>query len=203
MHKDLIEAYIPSCTDCQWNKNQTTKPAGPLHPLLVPDKCFDSVAINFIGPMPKDNGFNCIVTMMDRLGADVQITHGCPQELITNHNKLFIFQFWKALMKLSGIKHKMLTAFHPQINESSKRSNKMVIQALRFHVEQNQAGWAKALPKVCFNIMNTVNASTGYTPFMLKSTHLLCLILPLINLADPEEFHSIAPTSEDMYIHQC
>lgn len=157
MHRDLVNSYVPSCTDCQHNKNTTSKPRGPLHPLPIPDKCFDSVAIDFISPLPKDNGFNCIVTMMDRLGTDVQIVpcntnmtaekfaaiffnqwfceNGCPLELITNCDKLFVSRFWKALMNLSGIKHKMSLAFHPQTNGSSERSNKMVIQALRFHIE--------------------------------------------------------------------
>ena len=58
----------------------------------------------------------------------------------------------------------------------------MVVQVLRFHVECNQTGWVKALPKVHFNIMNTINASTGFTPFMLKSAHLPHLIPPLITL---------------------
>lgn len=49
------------------------KVPGPLHPLPIPDKRFDSVAIDFVGPLPVDNGFDGIVTMTDRLGADVQI----------------------------------------------------------------------------------------------------------------------------------
>jgi hypothetical protein len=93
------------------------------------------VAINFVGPLPKDDGFNAIVTMTDRLGANIQIApcnsnitakefatiffdkwfceNGCPHELITDQDKLFVSRFWKALMALSGIKHKMSTAFHP------------------------------------------------------------------------------------------
>jgi len=82
------------------------KLAGPLHPLRVPDKCFDSVTINFVGPLPKDEGFDMIITMTDRLGADIQLApcnmnitaeefmtiffdkwfceNGCPLELITD-----------------------------------------------------------------------------------------------------------------------
>jgi len=215
MHQDLVSTYVPSCTECQWNKNLTLKPAGPLHPLPIPNKCFDSVAIDFIGPLPNDSGFDRIATMTDRLGADIQLAacnmnmtteefaaifsdwwfckNGCPSELITNCDKLFVSHFWKALMKLSGIKHKMSTAFHPQTDGSSEQTNKTVIQALRFHVEQNQAGWAKALPKVCFDIINTINASTGFTPFMLKSAHYPCLIPPLLNLEDPQ--HVETPTA--------
>lgn len=32
-------------------------------------------------------------------------------------------------------------------------------------------GWAQALPKVCFDIMNTVNMSMGFSPFVLKTGH--------------------------------
>jgi len=73
MRKDLEEAYIPSCEDCQCNKGPTHKPSGPLHPLPVPDARFDSVAIDFIGPLPLDDGFDTIITMTDRLGADICI----------------------------------------------------------------------------------------------------------------------------------
>ena len=71
MQRDLERAYIPSCTDCQRNKSRTTKPLGPLHPLPVPDHRCDSVAINFIGPLLVDDGFDCILTLTDRLGSDI------------------------------------------------------------------------------------------------------------------------------------
>ena len=58
MHHDLENAYIPSCTDCQRNKSTTTKPVGLSHPLPIPDARCDSVAIDFIGPLPVDNRCN-------------------------------------------------------------------------------------------------------------------------------------------------
>ena len=72
MCRDLIEAYIPGCVDCMCNKSPTTPPSGPLHPLPVPDQRGDSFAINFVGPLPEDNGFNMLVTMTDQLGADIR-----------------------------------------------------------------------------------------------------------------------------------
>ena len=68
---DLEDAYIPSCMDCLQNKSRTTKLARPLHPLPVPDCCASSIAINFIGPLPLDNKCNCILSVTDRLGADI------------------------------------------------------------------------------------------------------------------------------------
>ena len=63
MRKDLEEAYIPSCTACQQNKTPTQKPVGPLHPTPVPDGRFKSIAIDFVGPLPRDEGFNKIITI--------------------------------------------------------------------------------------------------------------------------------------------
>lgn len=38
MRRDLEKGYIPACVDCQRNKSRTTKPAGPLHPLPIPER---------------------------------------------------------------------------------------------------------------------------------------------------------------------
>jgi hypothetical protein len=74
---------------------------------------------------------------------------------------------------------KMLTAYHPETDGVSERSNKTIVQMLHYHVHQNQKGWVHALPHICFQIMNTVNASTGFSGFQL---HLSCSprALPLI-----------------------
>jgi hypothetical protein len=73
MRQDLLNAYVPACAKCQHNKLGTQKTPGPLHPLPIPDHHFDSMAIDFIGPLPLDNNFDQIVTMTDRLGADIQL----------------------------------------------------------------------------------------------------------------------------------
>ena len=82
-------------------------------------------------------------------------------------------------MLLTGIHHKCSSSYHPQTNGSSERTNKTVNQCLRFHVERNQSGWAKALPLVRFQIMNTINKSTGYSPFQLRFGRSPRLIPPL------------------------
>ena len=42
-------------------------------------------------------------------------------------------------------------------------------QCLRYHVTRNQKGWVRALPRVRFAIRNTVNKSTGFSPFQLQT----------------------------------
>ena len=68
---DLVEAHIPTCVVCMCNKSPMTAPAGLLYPVPAPDSHGDSVAIDFVGPLPEDHGYNMLVTMTDHLGADI------------------------------------------------------------------------------------------------------------------------------------
>lgn len=78
----------------------------------IPDQCGDSVAMDFISPLPEDNGINCILTMTDRLNSDIQIIatwtditaldlagiffdcwyceNGLPLEIVSDHDKLLL-----------------------------------------------------------------------------------------------------------------
>ena len=78
-----------------------------------------------------------------------------------------------------GVKLKMSTAYHPQTDGASKQTNKMLNQAIRYHVDNNQKGWLSKLPRICFAIMNTVNSSTGFSPFHLKTGRSPRVIPPL------------------------
>jgi len=179
MHHDLEQGYVASCPECQHNKSSTVKPYGPLHPLPIPDQCGNSVAIDFIGPLPKDDNKNCIVTFTDCLGSDIQLVptqtditaedlayiffdkwyckNRLPTDIVSNRDKLFMSRFWKALHKLTGVKLKLSMVYHPETDGTSEQTNKTVNQALWYHIEWNQLGWVQALPCVHFDMMNTVN----------------------------------------------
>jgi len=73
MRRDLEKGYVASCPDCQHNKSLTSKPIGPLHPLPIPNQQGDSVAIDFIGPLPEDDSNDFIITFTDHLGSDIQL----------------------------------------------------------------------------------------------------------------------------------
>ena len=93
----------------------------------------------------------------------------------------------------------MSSAYHPETDSSSERTNKTVIQCIRFAVERNQKGWVRALPKVRFDIMNTVNASTGFTPFQLRFGKSARILPPLMALdGDGEQNMSAREIIEQM-----
>ncbi len=106
--------------------------------------------------------------------------NGLPLEIISDRDRKFDSTFWSSLHKISGVKIKMSTSFHPMTDGASERTNKTVVQALRYHVDRNQKGWVRALPRVRFDIMNTVNASTGFSPFQLRMGRSPRLIPPLV-----------------------
>ena len=103
-----------------------------------------------------------------------------PLEIISDRDKLFVSQFWQSLHQLTGVKLKLSSSFHPESDGASERTNKMVIQCIRFAVEHDQMGWTRALPKICFDIMNTMNRSTGFTPFQLRFGKSPCILPPFI-----------------------
>ena len=201
---DLENGYILSCIDCTRNKSTTSKPTGPLHPLPIPDDRCESISMDFIGPLPVDQGFDCILTIMDCLGSDIRIIptttklsaknlatlfvdnwyceNGLPLNIVSDRDKLFMSAFWKHLNIITGIKCKASSSYHPQSNGTSERTNKTVNQCLQFHVERNQKGWVSALPRIRFHIMSTINKSTGYSPFHLHFGHTPHILPPLINL---------------------
>jgi hypothetical protein len=106
--------------------------------------------------------------------------NGLPLEIVSDRDKLFMSKFWQALHGLTGVKLKMSTAYHPQSDGASEWTNKTVNQCLRYHVERNQLGWKRALPRVRFDIMNTVNSSTGFSPFQLRMGRAPQVIPPLV-----------------------
>ena len=140
--------------------------------------------------------------MTDRLRSDIQIipTHiditvedlallffnhcycenGLPKDIISDRDKLFLSKFWTALHKLTGVKLKLSSSYHPETDGSSERSNKTINQCIRYHVRRNQNGWVRALPRIRFDIMNSVNASTGFSNFQIRMGRSPHLIPPLV-----------------------
>ena len=119
--------------------------------------------MDFVRSLLIDEGYDCLLTITDCLGADIRIVltnsnimaedltltffnnryceNGLPDDIVCDCDKLFVSRFWNALAKLTGVKMKMSTAYHPETDGTSKRSNKTIVQMLRYHARRNQKGW--------------------------------------------------------------
>ena len=222
MWTDLEKSYVPLCSNCQQNKSWTTKAPGHSHPLPIPDEHGNSTVLDFVGLLPEDEGYNCLLTMTDHLGSDYCLIltrtdasakdvmllvfnnwyckNGLPSDFVSNHNKLFVSCFWKALTKLTGIELKMSFTYHPETNGSSEHTNKTVNQAICFHVDWNQKGWVCALPCIHFCIMNTANTLTGYLGFQLHLGWSPHIIPPIVPTSLPDDLRSAVSTAENVII---
>jgi hypothetical protein len=181
-----VTAWIKSCPQCVRNKSTTQAPAGFLHPMPIPAHRFEEIAIDFVGPLPRCKGFNSIIVMTDRLTNYVRIEpvhntdsakdiaevmyrswyriFGLPQAITSDRDKLFTGKFWRELHHRVGIQLRMSTAYHPETDGSSERSNKTAIEALRHYTNARQSDWMDHLIHVETAMNNSVNATTGLTP---------------------------------------
>jgi hypothetical protein len=66
---------------------------------------------------------------------------------------------------------------------------------LQYHMKCNQKGWVCALPQIRFQIMNTVNASTGFSGFQLHLGCSPCIIPPIVPSLLPVELADTVQTA--------
>jgi transposase InsO family protein len=61
-----------------------------------------------------------------------------PIEIISDRDKLFTSKFWQTLIALLGIKRKLSTVFHLQIDNQTERLNQTIEQYLRYYINYQQ-----------------------------------------------------------------
>ena len=94
--------------------------------------------------------------------------HGLPWNIISDRDVLFTSTFWKQLHRLIGIKLRLSSAYHPQLDGSTERANRTITQMLRQCVNLNQKDWVTKLPAIEFAINSARSESTGFAPFFLN-----------------------------------
>ena len=64
---DSIKSHIKSCTTCMCSKSQRHHPYGVLKQLLIPERPWNSISMDFIKKLPKSDGSNMILVIVDHL----------------------------------------------------------------------------------------------------------------------------------------
>ncbi|GBG60905.1 hypothetical protein CBR_g16025 [Chara braunii] len=66
--KDFVKAYIQECPTCQEVNNANHLPYGLLQPLPIPEGRWQSISMDFIGPLrpPTERGHDAILVVVDR-----------------------------------------------------------------------------------------------------------------------------------------
>ena len=72
--------------------------------------------------------------------------HGLPTEIISDMDAKFSGEFWESLCKSLNIKRRMSTAYHPQTDGQTERTNQVLEGYLRNFVNYDQNDWYQLLP---------------------------------------------------------
>jgi transposase InsO family protein len=75
--------------------------------------------------------------------------------------------FLHAVLHHLSIRHFLSTAYHPQTDGQTERTNRTLEAMLRHYISPLQHDWHMHLPDVQFAINSSHNSSTGSTPFFL------------------------------------
>lgn len=62
-----IKKFVKTCQTCQRMKSESLKPAGLLQPLPIPKQFFEDLSLDFITRLPKSNGKETILVVIDHL----------------------------------------------------------------------------------------------------------------------------------------
>jgi len=91
--------------------------------------------------------------------------HGLPTDIVSDRNTRFTSETWKEYPRLSGIRPRMSTAFHPQMDGQTERLNQTIEVYLRAFVSHEQNNWIALLPMAEFAYNNSITMGNGMSPF--------------------------------------
>ncbi|KAL1197121.1 hypothetical protein V5N11_002000 [Cardamine amara subsp. amara] len=189
--RDTVEFYVKTCLVCQQDKAENKQPAGLLEPLLVPERPWESVSLDFISALPDSEGFGSIMVIIDRFskyGSFVACPRDCtaegaaraffknvvkfwglPSNIVSDRDSRFTGKLWTELCKTLGTGLNFSTSFHPQTDGQTEWANSLLECYLRHFVSANQENWAKLLDIAQFSYNLQRSEATGKSPFELAT----------------------------------
>src|SRR6266853_6525467 len=147
--------------------------------------------MDLITGLPRSQGYDSILTIVDHGCSQVAIFLPCqqtiigpqiaqlyykhlypwfglPRCLISNRDPCFISHFGQALAKELGIMWNLSIAYHPQTDGLTEWKNQWVKQFLCL-ISTNQDNWSTMLPLTMLVHNNAQNATTNLVPNQLLS----------------------------------
>jgi len=194
------------CHDCQVTKKTPRGRYGLAEPLPIVQRPRSIISMDFMNlPTSQDDSGNkydslyivcCTLSKMvhlipttknvtaqqvSRLYYDhIHRLHGLPKAIISDRDTKFTGDFWSTMQKLFGTDLLMSTAYHPQTDGQTERTNRTILQTLRNYVNCNGSNWAKYITTVEFAINSAVNSSTDKAPFEVVYGYLPRILPPVL-----------------------
>ena len=91
--------------------------------------------------------------------------YGLPTRIISDRDPRFTASFTKELDRILSITRNISTAYHPQTDGQSERTNQRLEQYLRIFIDYHQKDWVSWLPLAQYALNAWPNATTKKAPF--------------------------------------
>ena len=185
--RDDVAEWIKNCDTCQRMKNRNKKPHGALKPIDPVPRFWGVVTTDLITGLPPCQGYDSIFTATDKRGKikhlapttatldsagfarlfleNVWKQHGTSDKIITDQGPQMSAHSFRDICKKLGIELALSTAYHPQTDGQSERTNQEVEQALRTVISFHQDDWVDWLPVIEFTLNNRYHSGLKTTPF--------------------------------------
>ena len=182
-----VGMWARQCIACQSSKVQRHSKA-LLQDFGVPERRFDHIHVDLVGPLPPSNGSSHLLTIVDRFSrwpeavpindttsrgcAQALINHwisrfGIPMDISSDRGPQFTSQLWSAIAQLLGTRLHHSTAYHPQSNGLVERFHRHLKSALRARL--TGPNWSRELPWVLLGICTAPNEDLGCSSAELVS----------------------------------
>ncbi|GJP47431.1 hypothetical protein CLOM_g6619 [Closterium sp. NIES-68] len=185
-----VQRYVAACPICQRMKSSHQRPTGLLQPLEPPQRPWQHVTMDFVTGLPAGpSGNNAVLVVVDRLTkmahfapcrttitaeetarlfiSTVVRLHGIPAAIISDRDPKFTSKFWQDTWARYGTRLQFSSAYHPQTDGQTERTNQTMEQLIRTNcLDRNK--WEEALPMLEFSYNNAPSATTNHSPFYLN-----------------------------------
>ena len=185
-----VKQYVEGCDQCQRMKNRAEIPARKFRPNEVPERLWQHISVNFITKLPMSKGHDSILVVCDRFSKmshfvattekitteglarlfrdNVWKLYELPESVILDRKLQFAARLTKELNKMLGIETKLSTAYHPQTDKQTERTNQELEQYLRIYINHRQNNWSEWLAMAKFAFNNKVHTATKMSPFKIN-----------------------------------
>jgi transposase InsO family protein len=185
--------FCRTCDRCPRNKAVRHRPYGLLKQLPIPDRPWEAISADLIVELPPsvdpstNQVYDAILVVVDRLTKmalfipttsnarsldlarlyvqHVFSKHGVPTDIVSDRGTVFTSEFSRAIGQALNIKLNFSTAYHPETDGQTERTNQQVEVYLRTYSNYEQDNWVGLLPVAEFAYNNSVHSATQVTPF--------------------------------------
>jgi hypothetical protein len=97
--------------------------------------------------------------------AQIVCLHGVPKKIVSDRGSQFTSRYWKKLHESLDTRLNFSSAYHPQTDGQTERTNQVLEDMLRACALQRGSSWDKSLPYAEFLYNNSYQASLKMSPF--------------------------------------